>query len=73
MCGELWFATKDFFYITRKSTRNGAGTSMSHTCCLCSRYDGVEQTAPSMAAGKAQQPEGHCSPSRGRIHAGIWE
>ena len=31
-CGEHWFATKDFFYITRK--RSGT-FSMSHTCRLC--------------------------------------
>jgi len=35
MCGERWFATKDFFYITRKSAVNGSRTSMSHTCRLC--------------------------------------
>jgi len=31
-CGEHWFATKEFFYITRK--RSGT-LSMSHTCLLC--------------------------------------
>ena len=32
-CGEHWFATKDFFYLTRK--RSGTSLSMSHTCRLC--------------------------------------
>ena len=31
-CGEQWFATKEFFYLTRK--RSGT-FSMSHTCRLC--------------------------------------
>jgi hypothetical protein len=32
-CGEQWFATEDFFYVTRK--RDGASFSMSQTCRLC--------------------------------------
>lgn len=32
-CGENWFATKDFFYLTHK--RSGTSFSMSHTCRLC--------------------------------------
>jgi hypothetical protein len=32
-CGEHWFATKDFFYLTSK--RGGTSFSMSQTCRLC--------------------------------------
>ena len=34
-CGEEWFATKDFFYVTRKSAGHEARKSMSRTCFLC--------------------------------------
>jgi hypothetical protein len=32
-CGEHWFATKEFFYLTSK--HGGASYSMSRTCRLC--------------------------------------
>jgi hypothetical protein len=32
-CGEQWFATKDFFYVTSK--RGGNSFCMSHICRLC--------------------------------------
>jgi hypothetical protein len=33
VCGEHWFATKDFFYVTSK--QGGSSFSMSHICRLC--------------------------------------
>jgi hypothetical protein len=33
VCGEHWFATRDFFYLTSK--RGGTSFSMSQTCRLC--------------------------------------
>ncbi len=55
MCGEAWFATMDFFYVTRKSAGNDARKSMSHTCRLCQsvRGRGANHPKPSNLQGAA--------------------
>lgn len=49
VCGEQWFATKDFFSVTRKPD---ARTSMSHTCRLC-------QSVRRRGANQSEHPKWH--------------